>query len=150
MTTSMVAEPAHWFTSTQGGWRQSSNQHPEKDSTLPAYSLYNRNIGLEYNLASSNNLWTGKLLALKSFSPGKSGNDLVHAGNLQYASKRWLINGAYESTGKNFTAEVGYIPRKDYIRLNPQIAYTFFPRKGTILTHGPQQKEYPVGIFRAS
>lgn len=117
---------------------QSSNQHPEKDSTLPAYSLYNRNIGVEYNLASSNNLWTGKLLALKSFSPTKSGNDFVHAGNLQYAGKRWLINGAYESTGKNYTAEVGYIPRKDYIRLNPQIAYTFFPRKGIVLTHGPQ------------
>jgi len=49
--------------------KQSLNYEPGKDSTKPLYSLYNRNIGAEYNLASSNNLWTGKLMFLKSFSP---------------------------------------------------------------------------------
>ena len=29
------------------------------------YSLYNRNIGVEYNLASSNNIWTGKVHVAK-------------------------------------------------------------------------------------
>lgn len=118
--------------------KQSINYNPDKDSTLPLYSIYNRNIGLEYNLASSNNLWTGKLLLLKSFSPNKKSNDLAHAGNLQYSGKRWLINGAYEFIGKNYNAEVGYVPRRSYVRLNPQIAYTFFPQGGSILTHGPQ------------
>lgn len=118
--------------------KQSINYTPEKDSSLPRYSLYNRNIGLEYNLASSNNLWTGKLLYLHSFSPGKKGDAMTQAGNLQYAGKRWLINGAYEYIGKNYNAEVGYVPRLGYIKLNPQISYTFFPKGGSILTHGPQ------------
>ncbi len=48
--------------------KQSINYHPEKDSTLPSYSISNRNLGLEYNLVSSNNLWTGKWLLLKSFT----------------------------------------------------------------------------------
>src|SRR5205085_1116322 len=43
-----------------------------RDSTKPPYSLYNRNIGAEYNLASSNNAWTGKFMLLKSFSPGNN------------------------------------------------------------------------------
>jgi Domain of unknown function (DUF5916)/Carbohydrate family 9 binding domain-like len=118
--------------------KQSINYHPEKDSTLPQYSIYNRDIGLEYNLASSNNFWTGKLLLLKSFSPTKKGDDWAHAGNLQYSGKRWLINGTYESMGKDYNAEVGYVPRRNYIKLNPQIAYIFFPQGGSILTHGPQ------------
>ena len=118
--------------------KQSINYTPGKDSSLPRYSLYNRNIGLEYNLASSNNLWTGKLLYLHSFSPGKKGDAMTQAGNLQYAGKRWLINGAYEYIGKNYNAEVGYVPRLGYIKLNPQISYTFFPKGGSILTHGPQ------------
>jgi hypothetical protein len=99
---------------------------------------YNRNLGVEYNLASSNNLLTGKLMVLKSFSPGKKDDEMVHAGNLQYAGKRWTINGAYEYIGKNYSAEVGYVPRRGYIKLNPTVIYLFFPKRGSILTHGPQ------------
>ncbi|MEO8859813.1 MAG: DUF5916 domain-containing protein [Ginsengibacter sp.] len=118
--------------------KQSIKYSPGKDSTLPEYSVYNRNIGLEYNLTSFNNLWTGKLLYLHSFSPGKKNDALTQAGNLQYAGKKWLINGAYEYIGKNYNAEVGYVPRLGYIKINPQVSYTFFPKSGSILTHGPQ------------
>ena len=118
--------------------KQSLNYKPNKDSILLDHSLYNRNIGLEYNLASSNNLWTGKALVLKSFTPAKKGNDFSSAANLQYASKKWTINLAYEYAGRNYNAEVGYVPRHGYIKLNPQIAYFFFPAKSAILTHGPQ------------
>ena len=118
--------------------KESINYDPDKDSTLMKFSVYNRNIGLEYNLASPNNLWTGKQLLLKSFSPNKKGDDLVSAGNLQYSGKRWLVNGAYEFIGKNYNAEVGYVPRRGYIKLNPSISYFFFPKGGSILTHGPQ------------
>ena len=118
--------------------KQSINYDPGKDSSLPKYSAYNRNIGLEYNLASSNNIWTGKLLYLHSFSPGKKEDATTQAGNLQYAGKKWLINAAYEYIGKNYNAEVGYVPRLGYIKLNPQVSYTFFPKSGSILTHGPQ------------
>jgi hypothetical protein len=102
-----------------------------------ATTSYNRNLGIEYNLASSNNLLTGKWMALKSFSPGKKDDEMVHAANLQYAGKRWTIGGAYEYIGKNYSAEVGYVPRKGYIKLNPSIGYLFFPKGGSILTHGP-------------
>lgn len=117
--------------------KQSLHYGPDLN-VAPRYSLYNRNAGVEYNLASANNLWTGKLLLLKSFSPGKSGNDIAQAGNLKYTNRKWLIAGQYEYAGRNYVAEVGYVPRNGYIRLNPQLAYTFFPRAGTVLTHGPQ------------
>lgn len=118
--------------------KQSINYHSPKDSTLPLYSISNRNIGLEYNLASSNNLWTGKWLFLKSFTPNKNENSITHGANLKYAGKKLMVNAAYESVGENYNAEVGYVPRINYIKLNPQISYTFFPKGGSILTHGPQ------------
>jgi hypothetical protein len=118
--------------------KQSVNYTLPKDSLLPKYSLNNRNLGLEYNLASSNNLWTGKLLLLKSFTSGKKGNSFTHAGNLKYAGKKWTASMAYESVGSNYNAEVGYVPRTNYIKLNPQVSYNFFPKGGSILTHGPQ------------
>ncbi len=109
-----------------------------KDSVPNPFNKYNRNIGLEYNLASANNIFTGRALLLKSFTPDKNGDDIAQASNLQYSSKHWLINAAYEYVGRNYTAEVGYVPRKDYIKLYPQIARYFFPRHGIVLSHGPQ------------
>ncbi|MBN9379923.1 MAG: carbohydrate binding family 9 domain-containing protein [Chitinophagaceae bacterium] len=118
--------------------KQSLHYQPGKDTTHPAYSLYNRNLGLEFNLASSNNYWTGKALLIKSFSPGRRGDDYVHAGNLQYTNRHWVIGAQYEYTGSNFNAEVGYVPRQGYFKWNPTVSYLFFPRGGAILSHGPQ------------
>jgi hypothetical protein len=111
--------------------------HSTKDSAN-IFSQYNRNIGLEYNLASANNVFTGKVLLLKSFTQNKNSDDFVQASNLQYSSRKWLVYAQYEYVGKNYTAEVGYVPRKNFIKLNPQITRYFFPKSGIILTHGPQ------------
>ena len=118
--------------------KESVNYHPGKDSSKPVYSLYNRNIGMEYNLASSNNIWTGKTFFLKSFGSNKTGNDITHAATLSYNSRKWNIIWQHEYVGRNYSAEVGYVPRQGYIKLNPQIARNFFPQGGNILSHGPQ------------
>ncbi|HEY6975073.1 MAG TPA: DUF5916 domain-containing protein [Chitinophagaceae bacterium] len=118
--------------------KQSINYDASKDTTKPQYSLYNRNVGIEYNLASSNNLWTGKALFLKSFSPEISDKDFVFADSLQYFNRKWKISWQNEVVGKNYIAEVGYVPRKNYIKFNPSIAYLFFPKKGKVLSHGPK------------
>jgi hypothetical protein len=115
--------------------KQSLGYTPELDE--PAYSQYNRNLGFEYNLASENNLWTGKAMYLKSFQPGTRDNDAVYAGNLQYNSRRWLLGGQLEAVGKNFTAEAGYVPRRGYQRAMGVASYTFLPAGGGIQSHGP-------------
>jgi hypothetical protein len=117
--------------------KQSLNYDPLKDTTKPAYSLYNRNLGLEYNLASANNSFSGKAMFIKSFSPGVKSGDFTHAANLQYTNKKWTVAWQHEIVGKNFNAEVGYVPRNNYIKVNPQASYLFFPKKGKILSHGP-------------
>ena len=119
--------------------KQSINYEPGKDTTKPQYSLYNRNIGAEYNLASANNIWTGKLMLLKSFAPGANDNSFTHAANLQYSSRHWTVAWQQEHVGKDYSAEVGYVPRNDYNKLNPLISYLFFPKKmGKLLNHGPK------------
>jgi hypothetical protein len=108
------------------------------DSLKTKFNTYNRNIGMEYNLASANNLFTGKLLYLKSFSPTTSNNNDVLSSNLVYSSKKWNLSLQEEYVGKNYTAEVGYVPRSGYVRINPQIARNYFPKSGSILSYGPQ------------
>ncbi len=117
--------------------KQSLDYQVSTDPEAPVYSQYNRNLGLEYNLASSNNLWTGKAVFLKSFSPDKSGKDFTHAANLQYKNRKVVIGWQHEYVGEHFNAEVGYVPRSKYVRINPEVGYLFFPKGDAILSHGP-------------
>ncbi len=118
--------------------KQSLNYEPGKDSSKPQYNLYNRNVGAEYNLASSNNLWTGKLMLLKSFAPARNDNSFTHAVSLQYNNRHWLLSWQHEFVGKHYSAEVGYVPRVNYIRFYPNAGYLFFPRRSIVLSHGPR------------
>ncbi|HEY4325733.1 MAG TPA: DUF5916 domain-containing protein [Mucilaginibacter sp.] len=115
-------------------------------------SKYNSNIGIEYNLASADNLWTGKELILKSFTPGKTGHDFSQAGNVQFANRYWTVGAEYEFVGANYNAEVGYVPRKGYVKFNPYISRLFFPSGGVILSHGPMINftDYYDGSFNST
>ncbi|MGV3641085.1 MAG: DUF5916 domain-containing protein [Adhaeribacter sp.] len=112
-----------------------------RDPGLPGpplpFERFNRNLGLEYNLASVNNMWTGKALVLKSFRPENKGHDLAQAANLQYASRAWLISWQHQYVGRNYRAEVGYVPRVGYIQVSPKVGRLFFAKSGPVLSHGP-------------
>ena len=94
------------------------------------FTDYNRNVGFEYNLASANNLWTGKAMVMKSFSPNKIGNDVMQAYNLSYKALHWNISLQYENVGQNYNPEIGYVPRRGYYRFSsPEIYYAIYPKK---------------------
>lgn len=105
-----------------------------------AYSQYNRNLAAEFNLASSNNIWTGKATVLKSFSPQFSGNDFAFATNLNFNKAHFFWQWRHESVGENYNAEVGYVPnaaRKGYHMFSPNVGYLFFVNTPKLISHGP-------------
>jgi hypothetical protein len=119
--------------------KQSLRYNPDAtEEGKPVYSEFNRNAGLEYNLASRNNLWTGKAMVLQSFGPDNVGNGFVHAANLKYASGNLTWNWQHEYVSESYTAEVGYVPRRGYYKINPSGGYLFFPKSEKILSHGPE------------
>lgn len=118
--------------------KQSLRYNPDAtEEGKPVYSEFNRNAGLEYNLASRNNLWTGKAMVLQSFAPDNSGNGFVHAANLKYASGNLTWEWRHEYVSESYTAEVGFVPRRGYYKINPSGSYLFFPKSEKILSHGP-------------
>jgi Domain of unknown function (DUF5916) len=103
-------------------------------------NLFNRVAGLEYNLASPDNRWTGKAFYHQSFHNNISIKDAAAAANLTY-STRYLtatVNQAFAGSG--YIAETGYIRRKGYYELNPVFQYKFFPKSDIIIDHGPGLK----------
>ena len=118
--------------------KQSFNYPQDTDSLHTVYPEYNRNLGMEYNLASANNLWTGKAFLLKSFSPYESGNGLTQATHIEYKSRKWNWRIQEEYVGEKYLAEVGFVPRNGYIRMSSFLEYLFFPKNSKVLSHGPK------------
>jgi hypothetical protein len=97
---------------------------------------YNRVAGLEYNLASKNNFWNAKLFGQKSFTPkAKSSKEYAQGLNIIYSRKSYLLELSQMYVGHDFNAETGYVPRTDYLRINPRVTLKFYPKRGTIENH---------------
>jgi len=99
--------------------------------------VYNRLVGIDYNLASANNLWTGKFMLHKSFTPGISGNDFAHGVKLNYRSQTLETEWNHELVGEEFNAEVGFVPRIGYFRFEPIVRIRIYPESERINYHGP-------------
>ena len=101
----------------------------------PAKQKFNRIAGLDYNLASNNGKWTGKLFYHRSFSPENPGKQYAQGSLLAFNSRRVHAMMAQASVGTNYIAETGYVPRTGFNLLNPEFNFLWIPNK-KIVSHG--------------
>ena len=110
------------------------------------YSSFNRIVGLDYNLASEDSKYRGKLFYHHSFTP--SSNDYSHASWFMYNTRNIRMHWNHEYVGKDYRAETGFVPRiqyynsetKEYIyrsywRFEPSFEYSFYPDSEKINRH---------------
>ena len=98
---------------------------------------YNRVAGLEYNLAGRDNFLTGKLFTQKSFSPKTNGAEEFAQGlNVAYSRKTYLLEFLQLYVGRDFNAETGFVPRRDFLEVNPRATYRFYTQQGHLVYHG--------------
>jgi hypothetical protein len=98
---------------------------------------YNRVAGIEYNLASADNRWTGKAFYHQSFYPGATADAAAMAGNIMFSNQHLTATLNQSWVGSDYTAEAGYVRRKGYYEINPLFQYKFFPSSSRIANHGP-------------
>lgn len=112
--------------------------------TEPIYSDFNRVLGVDFNYASSNRKWQGKVFYQHTFAPNIGSNSFSHASFAAYNDERWFIMWNHEYVGNDYTADIGFIPRltrfntdlgvfekRTFWRLEPQVSRTFYPKKPT-------------------
>ena len=98
---------------------------------------FNRIAGMEYNLASPDNRWTGKAYYHQSFYRGASSDDAAAAANITYSSQFLTASLNQSWVAAGYLSEVGYIRRTGYYEVNPEVQYKFYPESGKIVSHGP-------------
>ena len=100
---------------------------------------YNRVIGLDYNLANSDNSWTGKFFFHTSLNEDKEENKNPFAQGLRltHTKRRYSVSWEQQYVGENYDAKVGFVPRKDFFRIAPEARLFYYPEDKNIIQHGP-------------
>ena len=107
------------------------------DSATTALLRYNRIAGAEFNLASKDNRWTGKMFYHQAFYPGGGNQAFAASGNIEYNTKKLLLSLNNTWVGKSYMAESGYVPRRGYEQIQSHGGYKFYPHSKHIANHGP-------------
>ncbi len=99
------------------------------------HQAFNRLAGLDYNIANADNSLTGKIFYHQSFSPENRQQAFAHGANLQYRVKKFALGWEHQWVGDGFNAEVGFVPRKNFLSANPTARYFIYPGKGPFSQH---------------
>ncbi|MEM6696927.1 MAG: DUF5916 domain-containing protein [Bacteroidota bacterium] len=101
------------------------------------FSPYNRVLGLDYNLATSDNSWTGKAFYHRVLTPEKEEEQFAHAVALFHTKRAYEFTFIHERVGENFDTEVGFVPRTDFNRIISGAQLNYYPTEGIVVRHGP-------------
>lgn len=88
---------------------------------------YNRVLGLEYNLASADNIWNGKAYYQYSMASDNPDSTFSYGAKLSYNKRAYKLSLGYQTVGNNYNAEVGYVPRTGFQKINPSINFSIYP-----------------------
>lgn len=111
------------------------NRHRLNDESDERYT---RLFGLDYNLQSANNRWTGKFFYHREMTPKNLDNSYAHGSQLQYQSRNASLRWVHEYVGANFDVNsIGFVRRGAHWRLQPEVEFTFYTEKSkSLVNHG--------------
>jgi hypothetical protein len=101
-------------------------------------AAYNRLLGVDYNLNSADGKWTGKVFYHRSFESEKKDSPYSFNAYMLYTDIHWNWSFSYQDIGQNFNPAVGFVPRVNFKRINPDVSYLFYPKSRLINRHGPK------------
>lgn len=93
---------------------------------------FNRVVGLEYNLFSKDGKWEAEAFYHRSISPGENRDAQSAAVFLGHWTKKLSVFTSGQYIGRNYKAEVGFVPRTGFMSVSPGITWRFFPKKESV------------------
>ena len=99
------------------------------------FNQYSRIAGLEYRLISPDGRWNGKAFYHQLFDPTDAEHKFSQGMVLEHQKRKYRVELAQLLVGNGFDAEVGFVPRRDYMLLSPEFQLFFYPERGNISVH---------------
>ena len=107
------------FVNKESALNEKSSKFLQKSNSL---------AGAEFNYGSANGGVDGKVFFHKNISPNSLDQTYNFGARLNVVKKHIQLRTSINDIGKNFIAEVGYVPRLNIIRQNTNFSYLFFPK----------------------
>jgi hypothetical protein len=104
---------------------------------LDPNNKYNRVFGVDYNLASADNSWTGKFYLHKSLQPDDSKGNYSWQTTVTYQPRRFRYILDFQYVDQDFRADLGFITRTGVLKNGNSFSFNFYPKRGKISLHGP-------------
>ncbi|MEO1385506.1 MAG: hypothetical protein AAFV78_19980, partial [Bacteroidota bacterium] len=98
----------------------------------------NRTLGADFNLASANGRWAGKIFYHHNFSDTTSAQAFSQGTQISYIAQNLRVNWDQQWVGEDFDAVVGFVRRRNFFSIRPGVDWNFFPKSGSINRHGPR------------
>jgi hypothetical protein len=92
---------------------------------------YNRVVGMDYNLASADNAWSGKFYLHKSLQPDDSQGNYSAQGTVTYNKNNWVFISDWVYVDRDFRADLGFVPRRDILKSGHSARRYFYPANRT-------------------
>ena len=99
---------------------------------------YNRVLGVDYNLASKDNTYTGQFFLHKSFQPDDNEGNFAAGSTLRYNSRNWNFFSKGIYIDNDFTSDLGFVRRTDIAKGILSVERLFWPKKGIVQNHSFQ------------
>ena len=96
---------------------------------------YNRVLGMDFNLASTDNTWTGKLYLHKSLQPGDQKGNLSSQATVSYNTRKYNLTTDFVYIDRDFRSDLGYVPRRDVFKQGNSVRRYFYPENSRITRH---------------
>jgi hypothetical protein len=142
----MLALQQKMFSRSNIGFFFINKQTFDRDKIATGTKEFNRVLGLDYNLASADNLWAGKFYAHTSIDPEAADSNYSAGAFLGRNSRYWNIFTDLAYVGEDFKSDLGFIPRNDILKSATSVQRLFWPKKGPINNHGIEL--FPIVTWR--
>ena len=113
------------------------NKQTFSDQESETYNKYNRVVGLDYNLGTTDNTWAGKTYFHKAITPDEVDDKFAHGLELNYRVRRFALTWQHSWVGEGYKAEVGFVPREGFFQIRPSARLFFYPKNKAVVQHGP-------------
>lgn len=132
---SMIAFQRKVFSRSNLGVFVVNRQVLTEDDNVNIDNRFNRVLGLDYDMASTDNIWRGNFFVHKSFQPGDNKGNISAQSMLFYDDRDWRFVADFVYVDEEYRADLGFVPRRDIFKTGNSITRRFYPKKGPISNH---------------
>lgn len=98
---------------------------------------YNRVIGIDYNMASADNSWTGKFYLHKSLQPDDTKGNYSWQTTIAWQPRKFRYILDFQYVDEDFRADLGFVQRTGVLKNGNGFSYNFYPKSGKVSLHSP-------------